>query len=234
MKHVAVAAVVFVIGLILGGLGPRSQVRGLESRIAELEEQDCSGGIGQGLATMFADRPIVDAIGDGEPRRFEPPAEVEDAEVDEDRIQVGDDNAKIEFDFGDAEDMDPEEAVSFARDAMELRRTQARAALMEDAAPDEDQMMDFDDAMAEMNESLLTLAEEMVSRVESGEEVERRDAMLFAADALDVMINAEDDIQAVFDEDQVAAVEDEAVDPFSYVDPALVDMLMLLDTSGDE
>ena len=55
--------------------------------------------------------------------------------------------------------------------------------------------------------------------------------MEFAADALDTLLAAEDAMRGSFDEDQLDGLPDSAVDPFSYVDPDIVDVLAQLESS---
>jgi hypothetical protein len=49
--------------------------------------------------------------------------------------------------------------------------------------------------------------------------------MEFAADALDALLSAEDNMRSAFDAEQLGDVEDSAIDPFSYIDPAIIDIL---------
>ncbi|MBW2258030.1 MAG: hypothetical protein JRI25_25980 [Deltaproteobacteria bacterium] len=112
---------------------------------------------------------------------------------------------------------------------MALRRVQARAALLEDADPDDEQLDAFDDAVADMNVALREIAEDVVDRVNEFGEPTRREMMIFAADTLDVLIEAEERMVSTLDEDQMGQVEDASVDPFSYVDPELLDLFAELD-----
>ena len=41
-------------------------------------------------------------------------------------------------------------------------------------------------------------------------------------------LSAEDDLRAAFTEEQLANLQDESLDPMSYVDPALIDVLQEL------
>ena len=115
------------------------------------------------------------------------------------------------------------------RAALELRKAQSRAALIEGADPDEDQLQDIDDAVAEMNDELMGLAEELVGMVADGDEPTRRDAMEFAADALDSLLTAEDRMRESLDPDQLDDLDEETLDPFSHVDPELMDILLELE-----
>ena len=227
MKYAIAAVVAVLLGLVLGGLGPRAEVRALEDRIAELEKKDCKSGVGAGLASMFGNRPLMDEFAGGR-REIELPEAAPEPEEDG-AVPQKEDGIVIDFGDGPTKVDSPEQAKAMAKEALEIRRTAARAALEEDAEPDEEQMQQFDDAVAEMNASLMALAEEVVARAESGDVPERRDMMVFAADSLDIMIAAEDCIEGSFTEEQLAAMEDGSVDPFSDVDPELVDVLGKLD-----
>ena len=115
--------------------------------------------------------------------------------------------------------------------AVELRRNQARAALVEDADPSDAQLDDIDEAVADMNESLQGLAQDLVDMLEEGSTPGRRDAMVFAAEALDTMIDAEDRIWDSLDVEQRDAVDEASIDPFSYVDQSLLSVLAELGES---
>ena len=116
-----------------------------------------------------------------------------------------------------------------ARTALELRRAQARAALVEGAEPSQAQLDDIDQAVQDMNDALLSLSGELTEMLESGEEPERRQAMSFAADALDTMITAEDQFRDTLSQEQIEALDDQALDPFSYISPDIIDTLQSLD-----
>ena len=140
------------------------------------------------------------------------------AEIDAEQANVGSEIAD------DLNEGFSDEQLDIARTALELRRAQARAALMEAANPGERQMEAIDDAVHIMNATLMDMADEMVELLESGEEPTRREAMEFAADALDTMLLAEDGMRAALDPDQLDLVDDAALDPFSYVSPDLVEL----------
>lgn len=131
----------------------------------------------------------------------------------------------LQEDPGQEPPEDPAQSVAVAKEAMELRRTQARAALLEEADPDDAQVQAIDDAVAAMNASLTDIARDLVETVGQGEEPTRREIMGFAADTLDVLITADDAIHGALDPDQLQSASDASVDPFSYVDPAILDLL---------
>lgn len=235
MKQIAVAAFALVLGLVLGGLAPRSDVRELEQRLAEVESQGpCRSTVGSDLAALMGSgtrnraRAERNPLGDRDPVAL---AE-ENPEAAELAEQMNDEQERIGDELTDEiSDGINEEELELARTALELRRAQSRAALMEDARPDETQMETIDTAVKDMNDSLLGLADEMVVMLESGDDPTRRDAMEFVAEALDTMLMAEDAMRSALDADQVGQLDEAALDPFSYVAPELVDLLSGL---GDE
>lgn len=236
MKHVAVAAIALVLGIVLGGLGPRSDLRKLEQKYAEMEDGPCKSTFGSDLATLMGGGFTPDAPAE-RPKRNQPetnPLGDRDPDViaaeNPEAAELVEEMARNEEEGREelAEDLSEgidEEQLELARTALELRRAQARAALVEDADPDEVQLESIDNAVRDMNDSLNNLAEELTTMINEGETPTRRDALEFAADALDTMIVAEDSMRDALDADQLEALEEGALDPFSYVDPGLIDVL---------
>ena len=122
-----------------------------------------------------------------------------------------------------------EDRMDVARHALELRRTQALAALEQEGDLDDQQMEDFESTLDEMNRSIREMTEEMVDQLNDGEEPTRRQMMKFAADGLDVFIEADETLSEILDADQLENVPEESLDPFSYVDPSLLDLLQEMD-----
>ncbi|MEZ4317107.1 MAG: hypothetical protein R3F61_06375 [Myxococcota bacterium] len=234
--HFLIGVVALVIGVAVGGLGPRSEIHALRAQIDEMGECEPGSNVGTEIANVFRGRPWD---GDEPPRkvtRFAPDAgpvdPVEgDAPVPE---PVEEEHEGIQITFGDdgTEPENLEQGLDMAREAMELRYAQARAALIEDANPSEEQLDRIDGSMRRMNDSLMGLATDLVDQMAGQEEPSRRDTMLYAAETLDVVLSAEDELRSILSEDQVSALQDESLDPLSYVDPAIVDVLAQLDRSG--
>lgn len=233
MKYVLGVALTLMAGVLIGVLSQRGEIHDAQLRIEELEAQECSSrGIGRGLAAAMQGRPRAmlepeedeahDEVGDGG----------EDAAADGDEEGGG---IEVEFNLGDgnegpAEEWD-EEDVRRELDALvtaqDLRRTQARAALIEQADPSDDQLETFDQTIDAMNDELMGLTEELVGQLEGGEELTRHDMMTYAADLLDVMIEADENVAGVIGEE--VDIDDEAYDPFSYIDPSIITTLGELD-----
>jgi hypothetical protein len=231
MKSVAIAAVALIVGIVLGGLGPRAELREVRQTQAKVAAAPCPEGpsVGADLAQFF-----------GGARTMRPPPESPQARVDrlqaenpaaaELALEIEAAEAEAEAEVGEAlrAAVENGEELELARAALELRAAQARAALVEQADPDRDQQQAIDDAYGEMNESLMDLAGELGDLVAEGREPTRREAMTFAADALDAMLAAEQQVEGALQADQLADLDDGAINPFSHVDPALMDVLIEL------
>ncbi|MCP4868437.1 MAG: hypothetical protein GY898_06940 [Proteobacteria bacterium] len=235
MKQVAFAAAALIVGLMLGGLQPRAQVRDLEQQLAEAERPASNAGLGEDLAEFFgraggnAPRPCLptdeairwpEASAEANPEAVELVDEI-NAEIDSqrDELESGLENLGVP---ADAE-------LELARTALDLRRAQSRAALVQDTDADDDQLAEIDAAYSQMNDVLVDLSSELVDMLAEGRTPSRRDAMEFTADALDAMLIAEQSVEGVFDEDQRGELGEESLNPFNYIDPAIVDTLRDLD-----
>lgn len=225
MRTIIAAAIGIVVGVIIGGFPSAMRLSNSEAKVAELQDRDCAGspfaGAVAGLLERGADRPT---------------APVDDIDTDlngdlpADPAAPADGNG-VHVQFGDAppngeksalEGLDSVDAV---RTALDVRRTQARAALIEDADPSEEQLAAIDEAMSTMSGELGALTEELTAQLNEGGEPSRRDSMVFAAEALDVLINAEDRMAGILTEEQRAAADPESLDPLSWLDPALAEQL---------
>ncbi len=229
VRAMVAAAIGLVVGLALGGLAPRAQLRALQAQVAELEDQPrCEGsGIGREIASAFRGRPLEAALEEDEV------AAIEQARREEAGPPPDEEGVHFEFNVGEGEEPpspeDVREGLQMAKDAMAMRQAQARAALDEQARPTEEQWREIDAAIDRMNDDLKALADDFVAGFADGREPTRRDAMIFAADTLDVLIEADDAIWGTLSEDQRAAVDEEAIDPLSHVDPELLDAFLELD-----
>ncbi len=233
MKHVAIAAVALLVGFLIGGLAPRAEVRDLELQLATAEAGNCDQGqVGRDLALLLGQggdarpappsSPRAEALERPERIREENPEAARLADDLNEEARAAEDEVMDEL--ADIEAPAPED-LEIARTALDLRRAQSRAAVVEDTDATNDQLEDLDEAYGEMNDTLIGLSEELVDMLAAGSEPSRRDAMEFAAEALDAMLLAEERVEGVFDAEQLGALEEDALNPFNYVDPAIVDTL---------
>lgn len=112
---------------------------------------------------------------------------------------------------------------------MRVRRRQARAALVEQAELEEDDLVRVDAAVERMNEELAGMVEDLVEDATASGRLDRRELMAFAADALEVVISADGALRDVVGDEAVASVDDTALDPLSYLDAAVVAPLTRLE-----
>lgn len=232
MKNIAVAFVALFLGILLGGYGPSAKLEKLEKARPPAglfpAGEPCDSNVGSDLATF---------LGNGVAREpdpaiaFVPETDATDPRTVELAAEIDAAGEQAEEDFRDGLEAaaNNEDELDLARAALDLRRTQARAALLEETDAEDEQMEQFDTAVEAMNDVLLDLTEEMTEMVEGGTEPGRREAMEFAADALDALLSAEDNMRSAFGPEQLGEVEDSAIDPFSHIDPAIIDVLEGLD-----
>ena len=240
MKYLLTAAVSIMFGVILGGIKPKQELRKIQKEFRENDStshKDCQSTIGSDIAQLMGGpqskpkprpkpkpKPKVNALGDRDPK------EITEKHPDAAEIAENIERSQEDFNVELQEEFERSaEEIETARAALELRRAQARAALIEGADPDNDQLQTIDQAVQDMNDALLALSGEFADIIESGEEPDRRQIMSFTAEALDTMLSAENTMRDALSEEQLSQLDDGALDPFSYVSPDLIDTLMRMD-----
>ncbi len=238
-KIVVAAGVALVAGLVVGGMGPRAELRALQVRMDAMQEVDCGPNrLPAELAGVLQGRPWEDGASPAptpRPRRNEPQPETEPASSTEpapsgdgaEVVIVGEDGRERILSEEDRDEV--VENLDMAREAIEIRNRQAWRALDEQVNPTPKQRARIETAVADMNAELVNVADALVQTVEGGEPPERRDMMVFAADALETMIATEDAIYNSLTPEQLLDVDDKVLDPTSYVDASVVDVLQSLE-----
>ncbi|MCO4745071.1 MAG: hypothetical protein KC912_09800 [Proteobacteria bacterium] len=229
MKNVLIAAAALVIGLLIGSVVPSSKIRGLEAEIEELQRQTRSSRA-QDLARFFQQGADIAKNADDDELLKDVARDLDDEipDVDESRWErrrrERREHRREMFEEADGLGAEDGEGIEVMREAMELRRTQAREALKQAANADEEQLAAIDGAMGQMNDQLRDLAQRMVDDVVEYGEPDRRGTMEFAAEGLDIVLAADTAVRGALTEEQLWDVDDAAVDPFSYVDPSILDV----------
>lgn len=233
MVAAVVGGLAFLGGVVAGGLGPRAELRTLRAELLEAERTAAQAGrrsatseltdllVGGVRSSADPERPHR-----GSEERGAPAPQAEPEELAEDGLPVGEARDEVQ---------PAEEGASrfeLMADALELRRAQARAALVEDARPTPEQLDQIEQALVEMNEELEGFARELVALSAEGREPGRRDAMRLGLDALDLLVVTEDRMLEALDPDQRANLREASTDPTSFVDPAVLQIMSGLERSG--
>ncbi len=227
-----IAVLALVVGTVLGALQPRGEL--LESRAERdqlvREAKSCKrGAASAGITELLrgAHRPA-------EPDPAEAPNRRDMGERDPGDGPVNDAVVDTPERADDEERMPGLEDPEAMRAALDARAAQARAALIEQADPSEEELAAIDAALEKMNTRLSAQVEAFVKTVEGGREPERRELMEFAAEALDAVIEADDVFAASIDDETRNGVDDETLDPFSYIDGSTLQALQRLEMAAGE
>ena len=229
LTAIGVGIVGLVLGVAAGGVLPRAELRELQAQLDEAQSKACEtdrGAIGREFASALRGRPVsgayddrdVAAVEDGD----EPPA------IDEDRPQTLEDIEREIEERSEAGASD-EELSGLVLDAMSLRTTQARQAIEQDLAPTDEQWDQIDGAIDRMNDDLAALADGFAADFADGTIPNRRDTMIFAADTLDVLIEADDAIWSTLTPEQQDLAQEEAIDPLSHIDSSVLEPFMAME-----
>ncbi|MCK6529577.1 hypothetical protein L6R50_19150 [Myxococcota bacterium] len=218
-------------GLLIGLWQPRGEILGLRAEVEELRDRAERGCAEEGAAARIRGLLGAPAAGRRAPPAPVPPTEDPVAAKDGGRQEVPatPPGAPVGGPEDGAASPSPEEMARMMEDAMRVRRRQARAALVEQAELEEDDLVRVDAAVERMNEELAGMVEDLVEDATASGRLDRRELMAFAADALEVVISADGALRDVVGDEAVASVDDTALDPLSYLDAAVVAPLTRLE-----
>lgn len=179
MKQFVFAAIGIVLGFVLGGIGPRMDIATIQAKLDETAAE-----LAQARSSSRASRPSFPVPGMSE--MFSPPPADDDDEGDFEEPDEDDDGEAVveegELDTGFAEEFAPTaediaEEFDLAVDAQRLRARQSRAALQEQADLSDDQMVEFDNVIADMNGALSEYGDALMDIALSGEEPEAEEML---------------------------------------------------------
>src|SRR5690606_36251606 len=190
-------------GSVIGGLGPRAAPREPSADVDRVdsthcERMDVGREVARAIATGIAQNEATGTARAHRPTRADgaPDAVASTATPEPLHGGITDDIELPEPDPAEAEE------ARLAADALALRRQQALAALREQVRPDPAQLDAIQGVVDEMNAELAAIAGDLLALVESGEEPTRLDWMIFAADFLDVFIDAETGLAGALSDEQ--------------------------------
>ena len=203
MKTVLVGALTLLLGLFLGGLGPRAELRRTRKELAQAKEEAArSAGAGLpaalGLAGLAAARDRAQAEARQRVPRFNPPEKSETPEpVAGDREprspsgeRDGDGRRRRFRMFGDGD------GFAAAKAAADLRAAQFRAAFVAEARLDPQRQNALDGTINTMNAEFAKAAGEIAESVAAkGKRVTPRDMADVGVKLLDIYRRADDSLQ---------------------------------------
>jgi hypothetical protein len=222
MKTVLVGALTLLLGLFLGGLGPRAELRRTRTELAQArEEASRSAGAGLpaalGLAGLAAARDRAQAEARQRVPRFNPPEKSETPEpaTSEREPRPGDgEGRRRRFRmFGDGD------GFAAAKAAADLRAAQFRAAFVAEARLDPQQQNALDVTINTMNAELAKAAGEIAESVAAkGKRVTPRDMADVGVRLLDIYRRADDSLKGGLDEAGRAAIDKTGFDALTQID----------------
>jgi hypothetical protein len=214
-KLLVVGALALLVGVFVGGVGPRAELRRSQAEVAELRTAAarCGGAaalpLALGVGSLVAAQQRARAQSSAPPRfvpadpRGGPPA------PDPDRGGRGDAGAGRLLDG---------QALAAARTAADLRAAQYRAAFVQEAQLPAAGQAAMDQAIARMNQELGRMADEVAGQLESKSKLSPRDMADLGARVLDIYRNADDGFKAGLDERGRAALDSTDFDLLTQVD----------------
>lgn len=234
-KHFLFLVAGIVLGTVVGLWQPRGELFAMREQLAENEKE---------MAALRRQAGAASIAGLFHPARSTPPGGTPEpgpqpspdptaAGAQGLQVTVGEPSGPATL-APDAENIDLGEAETMqgVKEALDARAAQARAALVEQANLDDEQLAAFDAAIDRMNERLQKQIDLLATQLESGEQPDRRDLMELGAEGLDAMIEADDTIAEALPPDVRDAIDDELLDPFSHVDGTTMESLLQFDGMG--
>ncbi len=229
MKSVIAAIIIFTVGLLMGGLGPRSDLRNLEKEIKSLQEKlrDCDGKKSPVLGE------VTRMLGVGKPDLKTPPRprHTPDPEKKEGDKEIATDFQWEEEDpFGGAENM--EDALDAASDLFDIRRQQAMEILINELDLTSDEIEDFESTMSDMNDKLQDQIQNFVDDMTDNMEPSPEDGLRLAHDLSGTLLGSYDDMDDIFPD----GWRDDAspdTSPINFIDPRVARPILELEEMMD-
>jgi hypothetical protein len=213
MRSLLPVVTALVLGMVAGWWQPQGEVLRLREQVEQARrkvKENCGRGAAAGIGTILrAEPPRLDIEPGGRSGAEEPTAPPAPEAPDPGGV--------------------PAEEVAALSAGLDARRAQARAALVEQGDLEDDDVDAVDAAMDAMNRALKAQVEAMVRQALETGELDRREMLEFGAEALDIVLEADDAMREALPEDVYDELDPEVVDPFSYIDGSTVEGLAQLE-----
>jgi hypothetical protein len=233
MKTAIPVALALLVGLFLGGLAPRAELRRTHKALAAAREEAARASRGLALPLAMGVGGLVAAAerareaGEaGEPARRRPPWFVPGPATDEpgqgqDPSSQGRDGGSGAPDAGRRRRfrLSDDESFASAKAAADLRASQFRNAFLEQARMSPDKQAAFEDGIKRMNDDLGKAAEEMAESLRTkGQRLTPRDMADVGVKILDIYRSADDRFKGGLDDAGRAAAESTRFDVLTQID----------------
>jgi hypothetical protein len=230
MKTVLVGALTLLLGIFLGGLAPRAELRRTRQELAAAKEAAASGGAGLlpalGLGGLAAARERAQADARRRVPRFTPqpekaapdpvepqPAGARAGEAEREKAGTDGERRRGRLFGGDGE------GFAAAKAAADLRAAQFRAAFIDEARLSPERQTALDSTMKSMNDEFAKAAAEIAETMASkGKAVSPRDMADVGVRLLDIYRRADDAMKAGLDDTARAALERTRFDALTQID----------------
>jgi hypothetical protein len=221
MKTVLVGALTLLLGLFLGGLGPRAELRRTRKELVAAKEAAANGGAGLlpalGLGGLAAARDRAQAR--ASVPRFNPPEKERAAEPPPERAPQAPAPTENEGEPRRRPRMFDGDGFAAAKAAADLRAAQFRAAFVSEARLSPEKVNALDGTIAAMNDEFAKAASEIADSIASkGKTVRPRDMADVGVRLLDIYRRADDAFKAGLDDAGRAALEKTQFDPLTQID----------------
>lgn len=227
-KIIVAAAVALLLGIFIGGLGPRAELARTKEALAEAETRAQQAGtslpLALGLRSLVEARAQAEQTAPGERRdvpRFVPPAN-DEAPAPPPRPSVEIEANRTRGDAGTEERRSRADAFRTAKAAADLRAAQYRTAFLDEAKLGPAGVTAVDTSVKTMNDELGRAADEIVkdlaARRERAERLAPRDLADIGARVLDIYRRADDQFKAALDDNGRAAVRKTGFDLLTQID----------------
>jgi hypothetical protein len=219
MKTAMVSAVALLLGLFLGGLGPRAELRQARKDLAEAKEAARGGvsaalpmalGIGSLAAARERARSVPRFVGAGADAGAAAPEPTADEEEGRGRRR-----RRSMFGDGGAQ------GFASAKAAVDVRAAQFRAAFVDEARLPPERVASLDQTVAQMNQEFAKAADEIAEGLRqrpAGGKLRPREMVDMSARLLEIYRRADDSFNAGLDEGARAARDRTEFDLLTQVD----------------
>lgn len=206
-----------MLGFVLGGVGPRTELAALDGELSRLQDELVEA---RSRAARRSPLSVVglDRMGAARPDDEDPPPPAPAAPRDELREDADLDPVVVEDPAGGDAPQDMAAEFDAAVQAQRVRLEQTRAALIEQADLGAPEVQALDQAMAEMNDRLGAMGEDLLDLALTGEEPDSREMLALTHEVSGILYDAQVELDEIIGPEAVEEVDPSAREVWNYVD----------------